>query len=96
MTDTTHAACRQRTHREDLAVYRAEQRRRPDEELHAMCAHPDWEYDTTEGQRKAWDDVDTPPDGEGWIRNFHAGRDGWERFDYTEESYWMRRREKTR
>jgi hypothetical protein len=67
----------------------------PDEELHRRHAHPDFEYATTEGQRKRWDDVDTPPEGDGWVRNIHAGRDGrdgWERFDYTEESYWMRRK----
>lgn len=85
-------ACRNRTSAENVGVYLAGNRRRPDEELHAAFAHPDWEYDTTEGQRKAWDNVDVPPPGDGWIRNIHAGRDGWERFDYTEESYWMRPR----
>lgn len=69
-----------------------------DAELHAMRAHPDFEYATTEGQRKQWDDVDTPPATEEgdpdptWERNVDAGRDGWERFDYTEESYWRRRK----
>ncbi|MFF0822377.1 hypothetical protein ACFYUR_18605 [Micromonospora haikouensis] len=91
MNDTIpHALCRQRTHAESMAVYYAQQRRRTDPELHADMAHPDWEYATTEGQRKAWDYSDVPPDGDGWVRNVHAGRDGWERFDYTEESYWMR------
>lgn len=60
--------------------------------LHAERRHPAWEYATTEGQRKAWDDADTPPEGEGWERNVDAGRNGWDRFDYTEESYWRRRR----
>ncbi|MFI2663251.1 hypothetical protein [Micromonospora carbonacea] len=93
MNDTIpHALCRKRTHAEDMAVYRAQQRRRPDNELHADMCHPDWEYATTEGQRKAWYHSDVPPDGGGWVRNIHAGRDGWERFDYTEESYWMRPR----
>lgn len=32
-----HATCRQRTHGEDAAVYRAQLRRRPDEELHARA-----------------------------------------------------------
>ncbi|MCG5464203.1 hypothetical protein MED01_002368 [Micromonospora sp. MED01] len=93
MTETLeHATCRQRTHGEDAAVYRAQLRRRPDEELHARAAHPDWEYTCTEGPRKQWDDVDRPPDGDGWVRNVHIGvrGEGWERFDYTEESYWMR------
>lgn len=67
-----------------------------DEELHARFAHPAYEYETTEGQRKAWDDADEPPWGDDgpdytWKRNVDAGRDGWERFDYTEESYWRRR-----
>lgn len=65
---------------------------RTDAELHAAHAHPAWEYATTEGPRKSWYDQDTPPDGEGWERNMDAGRDGWERFDYTEESYWRRPR----
>lgn len=60
-------------------------------ELHAHSMHPEWEYATTEGQRKAWDRADVPPDGEGWERNTDKGRDGWERLDYTEESYWRRR-----
>ena len=63
-----------------------------DQELHAARRHPLWEYATTEGQRKSWDDADTPPDGDGWERNTDAGRNGWDRFDYTEESYWRRLR----
>ncbi|WP_141576151.1 DUF6221 family protein [Actinomadura sp. WMMA1423] len=68
-----------------------------DAELHARCAHPDYEYETTEGPRKAWDEADEPPDGPdgkpdpSWERNVEEGRDGWERFDYIEESYWRRR-----
>ncbi|MCX4232028.1 DUF6221 family protein [Streptomyces ortus] len=69
-----------------------------DPELHARRAHPAWEYATTEGPRKQWDDVDVPPHDDygnlepGWERNTDAGREGWERFDYTEESYWRRPR----
>lgn len=59
--------------------------------LHAKGQHPDYEYATTRGGRKVWSDSDVPPQGEGWERNIHMGRDGWERFDYHEESYWMRR-----
>ncbi|MBX9425465.1 hypothetical protein [Streptomyces lateritius] len=65
-------------------------------ELHARQAHPDWEYATTEGPRKRWHDIDVPPADEHgdpdptWQRNTDAGRMGWERFDYTEESYWRR------
>lgn len=71
----------------------------PDGVLHAHFRHPGWEYATTEGPRKQWDDVDVPPcdymgrPQPGWERNVDAGRDGWERFDYTEESYWRRRRQ---
>lgn len=67
-------------------------------ELHERRRHPDFEYATTEGPRKQWDDVGVPPcedDGSidpAWERNTDAGRDGWERFDYTEESYWRRRK----
>lgn len=68
------------------------------EQLHARFAHPGWEYATTTGPRKQWDDVDVPPTGDDclpdptWERNTAAGRDGWERWDYTEESYWRRLR----
>ncbi|WP_123661619.1 DUF6221 family protein [Actinocorallia herbida] len=64
----------------------------PDAELHARGRHPEWEYRSTAGQRKAFHDYNVPPEGEGWVRNVEQGRDGWERFDYTEESYWRRRR----
>lgn len=63
-----------------------------EEELHQYRAHPAWDYKTTEGPRKRWDDVDVPPEGEGWVLNTAAGRNGWERFDYTEERYWRRPR----
>jgi hypothetical protein len=66
---------------------------RTEAELHRGFAHPDYQYAVTEGQRKRWDDADTPPEGDGWERNIEAGRDGWERFDFTEESYWRRKRE---
>lgn len=36
--------------------------------------------------RKAWWAEDEPPEGDGWERNVDAGRNGWERFDYHEES----------
>ncbi|MGW7726184.1 hypothetical protein ACWGJ6_22980 [Streptomyces canus] len=67
-------------------------------ELHARRSHPAFEYATTTGPRKQWDDLDRPPAGESaspdctWERNVDAGRpgQGWDRFDYTEESYWRR------
>ncbi len=64
-----------------------------DAELHEASSHPSYEYATTEGQRKAWYDADTPPEGDGWERNVDAGRNGWDRFDFTEESYWRRLRQ---
>lgn len=66
----------------------------PDAKLHARCAHPAYEYATTEGQRKAFYAIDEPPEGDGWERNVDAGRpgEGWDRFDYHEESYWRRLR----
>lgn len=58
--------------------------------LHRRMAHPDYEYATTKGQRKAWD-VTPPEQGDGpvWEMNkdYH---DGWERFEYHEEAYWRR------
>lgn len=90
VTPIEQATCRHRATGEDVAVYRAQQRRLSDEERHANMSHPDWEYTLTEGPRKQWYDANVPPDGDGWVRNTHMGRDGWERFDYTEESYWMR------
>ncbi|MGW4505732.1 hypothetical protein ACWENO_13940 [Streptomyces sp. NPDC004436] len=68
--------------------------------LHARQAHPGWEYATTEGPRKQWDYSDEPPSDDNgvpdptWQRNIDAGYpgEGWERFDYTEESYWRRPR----
>ncbi|MER7953876.1 hypothetical protein [Streptomyces sp. NPDC096030] len=74
---------------------------RPEGILHAECAHPDWDYATTQGPRKQWDDADVPPaDDNGepdhtWQRNTDAGNGGWERFDYTEESYWRRPKART-
>jgi hypothetical protein len=59
--------------------------------LHALLAHPEFEYATTTGPRKAWDAADQPPEGSGWERNTDCA-DGWERFDYHEESYWRRLR----
>lgn len=65
---------------------------RTEAEMHRARAHPAWEYDTTTGPRKAWGNPDVPPDSSGWVPNVDAGRDGWERFDYHEESYWRRPR----
>lgn len=59
--------------------------------LHEMQYHPDYEYETTDGPRKAWEFEDEPPEGKGWTRNVHKADNGWERFDYHEEAYWMRK-----
>lgn len=70
-----------------------------DDELHQRRVHPAYEYRTTEGQRKRWDDADVPPCDEsgqpeqGWELNTTSrDPDAWERFDYTEERYWRRPR----
>ncbi len=64
--------------------------------LHLRLMHPDYQYETTKGPRKSWDDQDTPPDGGGWERNEDFCEEGWERFDFHEESYWRRRTEVSR
>jgi hypothetical protein len=68
-----------------------------DDELHERRAHPDFEYTLTEGPRKRWDDASVPPETDDptrpWERNTtEADPQAWERFEYTEESYWRRRR----
>ncbi len=63
-----------------------------DEELHQSQKHPDYEYVTTTNARK---DGDMPvPEGEGWKPNtcMVPGGRSWERFEYHEVNYWMRRR----
>lgn len=56
--------------------------------MHRLEIHPDYEYAKTVGPRKAFDEH--PPAREGWERNIHRGRNGWERFATQEEAYWMR------
>lgn len=72
-------------------------------ELHRRWRHPDYEYTSTEGQRKTWGHADDPPydpvtlePDTSWERNWDAGSpgEGWERFEYTEESYWRRRKDR--
>lgn len=66
--------------------------------LHAERRHPDYEYATTHGPRKQWNESDRPPAGENcdpdhtWSPNVDAGRPGmgWDRFEYHEEAYWRR------
>jgi hypothetical protein len=79
---------------ERQAAYDLERASLTDAQLHAQSDHPEWEYETTQGQRKAWDYSNEPPEGDGWERNVDAGHpgEGWERFDYHEESYWRRLR----
>lgn len=59
--------------------------------MHARAMHPDYEYTSTDGPRKAFDEH--APEGERWERNTDMGRNGWERFDYHEEAYWRRRKD---
>jgi hypothetical protein len=59
--------------------------------LHSNRLHPDFEYETTSGPRKAWGRPDIPPDGDGWELNICSRHDdAWERFDHHEERYWRR------
>ncbi len=74
---------------EDKYKEQADLINRLEAKLHAREIHPDFEYQTTEGPRKAFD---ADPPGPGWEPNVHIGRDGWERFDYHEEAYWMRKK----
>lgn len=64
--------------------------KRLESELHKRLAHPDYEYVTTKGPRKAWE-VEPPEQeaGPAWEQNtdYHGG---WERFEYHEEAYWRR------
>lgn len=61
------------------------------DELHARRMHPLYEYRTTSGPRKKWDDVDTPPPGTGWELNKTSEEpDAFFRDDYREERYWRR------
>lgn len=56
--------------------------------LHALQAHPDYEYTITTNGRKH---ATRTPEGDGWeVNTEHLG--GWERFEYHEENYWRRRR----
>jgi len=73
--------------KEETALKRLE---RLEKWLHSRFMHLDYEYKTTDGPRKSWDDQDKPPEGDGWERNVDFGDEGWDRFDYHEESYWRR------
>lgn len=60
--------------------------------LHQQRLHPDYQYETTTGPRKAWTDENRPPAGEGWELNItSADSEAWQRFEYHEERYWRRR-----
>ncbi len=60
--------------------------------VHDRQCHPEYEYETTTGQRKAFYAENESPVGEGWERNLDCGRKGWERFEHHEESYWRRKK----
>lgn len=60
--------------------------------LHRELRHPDYEYSVTRGPRKSWNDYDVPPYGDGWERNVDTARNGWDREDYFEESFWRRKK----
>lgn len=65
-----------------------------EQELHDNFRHPDYEYRTVETGRK--DGQDGCP-GEGWEPNNCVvwgpnDRKNWERYEYTEDNYWMRKK----
>lgn len=68
----------------------------PEEEriakLHELQRHPEYEYEQTTTPRKSY--ISLMPEGEGWEPNYHVIGNGrnWERFDYTEVEYWMRKK----
>ena len=60
-------------------------------ELHRSFSHPNYDYCIAEVGRKS-SECDYPKDmGTGWIINPKVR---WERFDYTEETHWMRLKSK--
>lgn len=77
-------------------------KRTRDELLHDRRCHPDYEYLTVTTGRKT-SESDAPPPDEGWEPLYgpsYLGDDGtlypgryWERFEYTEESYYYRRKD---
>lgn len=72
--------------------------------LHTKRMHPDYEYETTETARKSGES--RMPEGEGWEPNniirmpkYESGSvvgwyppRNWERFEFTEEEYWKRKK----
>jgi len=60
--------------------------------LHSRLMHPNYEYETTTGQRKAFDEDPPYEDPNSWERNTDYGDNGWARFEYHEEAYWRRRK----
>jgi hypothetical protein len=73
--------------------------------LHCRCAHPDFEYETTQTARKSGDDPLIGLPGDGWepndIVNNHEYKYGevvkehwrnWERYQFHEDNYWRRRK----
>lgn len=69
-----------------------------EQELHDLELHPDYEYATTTTARKSGESI--MPEGDGWEPNDKvvAGglgkpyRRNWERFDFTEDEYWRRKK----
>ncbi len=60
-----------------------------DEKLHSLREHPEYEYETTFCGRKCGSHEE--PEGNGWKLNDDYN-EGWERFDYHEETYWRRKK----
>lgn len=58
-------------------------------ELHRTRSHPEYDYCTVETGRKTEENEYPVGQGSGWILNPKLR---WQRLDYTEETYWMRRK----
>jgi hypothetical protein len=67
---------------------------RLEDALHAARAHPDFEYCTTECGGKYCTTECGRKEAQGWEENITGGEphSSWERFDYTEDHYWRRRK----
>lgn len=65
---------------------------RSDEELHADCAHPGYQYATVNGPLGEWDPRGYPPAGDRWELNKTVGYDARRAFSEHQEAYWRRPR----
>ena len=68
--------------------------KRLEDALHERECHPDYEYFTVETGRKSGEDPCDKLDGDGWEDNIYGDdfHSCWERFDYTEDHYFRRKK----